>query len=266
MGLRQACRAAGIGVVTVSAHDGAVRGHRAVPALSARLVVSLGAPIEIHYDGRVRQLPSVVSAFLRPGVATPATILRSQQPIAYVELSASALQRLTGVPLRDLDAGGVEAGTILPWVGQLCEELAGCPAAHREAVLRVRLLDRLNETGHGGADEDAFRILQLIRARAGAVPVEELARHAHLSPRRLRDVMRHSLGITPKFASRVARLAFAVNRAGAGAHSWAQVAAESGYHDQSHLVHDFRELMNTTPTGWLDEEGRNLQGWRRPSP
>ncbi|MGW8651528.1 AraC family transcriptional regulator, partial [Nocardia salmonicida] len=61
------------------------------------------------------------------------------------------------------------------------------------------------------------------------------------------------------------RLESAVNRAGTGAASWAQVAAESGYHDQSHLVHDFRDLMNTTPTEWLDEEGRNLQGRQRPA-
>lgn len=264
--MRQACRAAGIGVVTVSGHDGAARRHRAVPALSARLVVSLGDPIEIHYDGRVRQLQSVVSGFMRPGAATPSTILRARQPIVYVELAAPALRRLTGVPLSEMDAGGVEAGAVLPRVDELCGELADCQAAHRAAVLRVRLLERLNETGRSGVDDDAFQALQLIGARAGSVPVEELARYAHLSPRRLRAVMRHSLGITPKFASRVARLAFAANRAGAGAGSWAEVAADAGYHDQSHLVHDFRDLMNTTPTGWLDEEGRNLQGWRRPSP
>ena len=87
--------------------------------------------------------------------------------------------------------------------------------------------------------------------------VGELARAAHLSPRRLRHVMRRSLGVTPKFASRVARLASAVSRAGAGAASWAEMAADSGYHDQSHLVRDFRDLMDTSPTAWLDEEGRN---------
>ncbi|MDJ0392428.1 hypothetical protein QMK17_03655 [Rhodococcus sp. G-MC3] len=75
--------------------------------------------------------------------------------------------------------------------------------------------------------------------------------------------MRRSVGIGPKFASRVARLAAAVSCSGDGATSWAQVAAESGYHDQSHLVHDFSDLMATTPSAWLDEEGRNLQGKTR---
>jgi len=264
--LRQACRAAGIGVVAVSGHDGRPRVHRAVPALSARLVVSLSDPIEVRYDGRTRKTQAVVAGLMRPGVATPATILRSQQPVAYAELSPSALQQLTGVPLSEMDAGGVSADAVLPWVAALCEELADRPVGQREAVMRVRLLERLDRAGHGSGPEDALRTLGMIGASGGTASVAELARYAHLSPRRLRYVMRRSLGITPKFASRVARLASAVSRAGAGADSWAQVAAESGYHDQSHLVHDFRDLMNTTPAAWLDEEGRNLQGWRRPAP
>lgn len=266
MELRQACRIAGIGVVAISGHDGQPRLHRAVPALSARLVVSLGAPIEVHYDGQTQNAQAVVAGLMRPRVATPATILRSQQPMAYAELSPSTLQRLTGVPLSEVDAGGVSADVVLPWVNSLCEELADHPVGHREAVMRVRLLEHLRRAGQGRGPEDALRTLGVIEASGGTASVEELARDAHLSPRHLRYVMRRSLGVTPKFASRVARLASAVSRAGAGADSWAQVAAESGYHDQSHLVRDFRDLMNTTPTAWLDEEGRNLQGWQRPAP
>ncbi|WP_245546915.1 helix-turn-helix domain-containing protein [Nocardia brevicatena] len=223
-------------------------------------------PIEVHYDGQARNAQAVVAGLMRPGVATPIVTLRSQQPTVYVELSPSALQRLTGVPLGEMDAGGVSADAVLPWVNSLGEELVDHPVDHQEALVRVRLLDRLSRADDVRASEDALRSLVTIEAGGGTTSVEELARDAHLSPRRLRDVMRHSLGITPKFASRVARLACAVSRAGAGAASWAQVAAESGYHDQSHLVREFRDLMDTTPTAWLVEEGRNLQGRRRPSP
>ncbi|WP_324267102.1 helix-turn-helix domain-containing protein [Saccharopolyspora mangrovi] len=187
--------------------------------------------------------------------------------MAYAELSPAALQRLTRVPLREIDAGGVSAEAVLPWVKSLSEELADHPVAQREAVMRVRLLDQLHRADHDDlGSEGALRTLDLIRVRRGIVSVEELADEVHVSPRRLRYVMRRSLGVTPKFASRVARLGSAVSRAGAGAASWAEVAADSGYHDQSHLVRDFRDLMDTSPTAWLDEEGRNLQGWRRPAP
>lgn len=264
--MRQACRASGIGVVTISEHNGQPRLHRTVPALSARLVVSLDGPIEVRYGANVAQAPGFVAGLMRPGLASPTTTLRSGQPTAYVELSPSALRRLTGVPLSEVDAGGVSTDAVLPWVTSLAEELTDHPVGYREGVLRARLLERLNLDDHPTGAEDALQALDLIRATGGAVSVEDLACHVHLSARRLRSVMLDTLGTTPKFASRVARLGRAVSRASAGAGSWAEVAAESGYHDQSHLVHDFRRLMGTTPTGWLDEEGRNLQGWQRPAP
>ncbi|MFE7802085.1 helix-turn-helix domain-containing protein [Nocardia sp. NPDC057440] len=227
--------------------------------------MSLDGPIEVHYDTRVHHARAIVAGFMRPGIVAAATTLRSQQPIAYVELSPSALQRLTGVPLSEIDAGGVSADEVLPWVNSLSEELADRPVDQREAVLRARLLDQLHRTDDAGS-EDAFRTLDQIRDTRGTASVEDLAQSSHLSPRRLRYVMRRSLGISPKFASRVARLGSALTGASAGAGSWAEVAAEYGYHDQSHLVHDFRDLMGTSPTAWLDEEGRNLQGWQRPAP
>ncbi|ORL31100.1 helix-turn-helix domain-containing protein [Prescottella equi] len=266
MDLRQACRAAGIGVVSVSTHSGPERVHRAVPTLTTRLVVSLGAPIEVRYDARTTHTNAVLTGLMRPGVATSATVLRPQQPTVYVELTAPALQRLTWMPPSELDAGGVSADAVLPWAGSLRQELTDRPAHQREAVVRRRLLEELASSRRSWGNDDAFRTLALIDAHDGTMSADELARAAHLSPRRLRDVMGQALGVTPKFASRVARLGAAVNRAGAGAASWADVASASGYHDQSHLVRDFRDLMDTTPTAWLGEEGRNLQGWRRPQP
>ncbi|MFF3976192.1 helix-turn-helix domain-containing protein [Streptomyces sp. NPDC001828] len=181
-----------------------------------------------------------------------------------VELSIAAAQRLTGVPLSDVDAGGLDAYELLPWLRLLAEELADRPADRRAALMRRRLLDQLGRAERPGVSTYTVEALRVIRAGHGQVPVEEVARQVHLSPRRLRQVMRSEVGIGPKFASRVARLNIALRRAGEGAGSWAQIAAESAYHDQSHLVRDFQDLMRTTPTAWLAEEGRNLQADGRP--
>ncbi|MDS1270683.1 helix-turn-helix transcriptional regulator [Lipingzhangella sp. LS1_29] len=266
MELREACRAAGIGVVVTSDHVGPPRLHRAVPALYARLVISLGAPIEVRYDGHVHHMPAVVAGLMRPGIATPTLTLRSNQPTVYVELSPLTLHRLTGVPPSAVDAGGIDADVLLPWVGWARAELATHPVQQRAWLMRVRLLEQLERANRIAASHDALASLRFIASSGGRVSVTELARHAHLSPRHLRHVMRHELGIGPKFAARVARLGTAVRRASEGADSWAQVAADSGYSDQSHLVREFTELMRTTPSGWLAEESRNLQGWRQPAP
>ncbi|MES9525319.1 helix-turn-helix domain-containing protein [Streptomyces capoamus] len=260
MELRQACRAAGIGVVAVSEHTGPPRLHRALPVLSSRLVVSLGAPIDVRYGDHARRAQAVVTGMMRPGTATPCLILRPRQPVVYVELSPTATQRLTGVPVSEVDAGGLDADVLLPWLGLLSEELADRPAGARAPLMRRRLLDHLARADRPEVSPYAVEALRIIRAGRGRVSVEDVARQVHLSPRRLRHVMGSEVGIGPKFASRVARLADAVRRASQGADSWAQIAAESAYHDQSHLVRDFHDLMRTTPSAWLAEEGRNLQG------
>lgn len=90
----------------------------------------------------------------------------------------------------------------------------------------------------------------------------ELARQLHLSERQLRHVMARDIGVGPKFAARIARFAAALRGAAAGAPTWSSVAASAGFYDQSHLVEHFQALMGTTPTQWLAEERRNLQGWR----
>ncbi|WP_432155288.1 helix-turn-helix domain-containing protein [Streptomyces sp. bgisy153] len=263
---RQACRAAGIGVVAVSEHTGPPRLHRALPLLASRLVVSLGPPIDVRYGDHTRRVPAVVTGLMRPGTATPSLTLLPDQPMVYVELSPLAAQRLTGVPVGEVDAGGLDADLLLPWLRDLREELADSPAGLRAPLMRRRLLDRLARTSPPDVSPYAIEALRIIRAGHGGVSVEDVARQVHLSPRRLRQVMGSAVGVGPKFASRVARLAAAAHRAGQGAESWAQIAAESAYHDQSHLVRDFRDLMRTTPSGWLAEEGRNLQGPPRPAP
>jgi AraC-like DNA-binding protein len=39
----------------------------------------------------------------------------------------------------------------------------------------------------------------------------------------------------------------------------ARVAADCGYHDQSHLVRDFRAFTGLAPSQWLQRELRNVQ-------
>lgn len=258
--------AAGIGAVAVSEHTGPPRLHRALPLLSCRLVVSLGTPIEVRYGDQARRVQAVVTGMMRPGTGTPALTLRPQQPMVYVELSPAATQRLTGVPLGEVDAGGLDANDLLPWLGRVSEELADLPAGERVTLMRRRLLDHLARAGRPDVSPYAVEALRVIRVGDGRIPVEDVARQVHLSPRRLRQVMGSAVGIGPKFASRVARLTATLRRAGEGAGSWADIAAECAYHDQSHLVRDFQDLMRTTPSAWLAEEGRNLQGESRTLP
>jgi len=70
-----------------------------------------------------------------------------------------------------------------------------------------------------------------------------------LSPRRFIEVFREQVGMTPKLFCRVRRFQRAVQSIAAGRKvEWTEVALESGYFDQAHFNHDFREFSGFTPT------------------
>lgn len=67
------------------------------------------------------------------------------------------------------------------------------------------------------------------------------------SDRRFITLFTHAVGLPPKLYSRVQRLHRVVKQIAHGRCDLAQVAADNGYYDQSHLNRDFREFAGVTP-------------------
>lgn len=68
------------------------------------------------------------------------------------------------------------------------------------------------------------------------------------TPRRLGREFAEHIGLTPKRFARVRRFQRVVRAAASSADpDWAGLAAEHGFHDQAHLIHDFRSFAATTP-------------------
>jgi AraC-like DNA-binding protein len=110
-----------------------------------------------------------------------------------------------------------------------------------EAALAQRL-----EAGPAVDPEVGFAWRQLAISH-GQVRVERLAAEVGWSRKRLWSRFRSQIGRTPKHAARLVRFDHAAHRLAAG-DSPAQVAAESGYVDQSHLHRDVRTFAGLTPT------------------
>ena len=70
-------------------------------------------------------------------------------------------------------------------------------------------------------------------------------------PKRFVRRFRDQIGLTPKRFARVRRLQRLLGAVARDAGvEWAEAAAEHGYYDQAHLIHDFRELTGITPTAY----------------
>ncbi len=69
--------------------------------------------------------------------------------------------------------------------------------------------------------------------------------------------------MTPKVFARLARLKAAMRLSeGQVRPEWAEIAAATGYFDQSHMVRDFRDLNGATPVAFV-ELGRRAKEYRR---
>jgi len=80
--------------------------------------------------------------------------------------------------------------------------------------------------------------------------IDEHARSAGLSCRQLRHLFRLELGMGPKHYSRIARLRRLLASARTKT-SWVDLALESGFYDQAHMIREFRDLLNAPPETFL---------------
>jgi AraC-like DNA-binding protein len=83
------------------------------------------------------------------------------------------------------------------------------------------------------------------------VSVAEARSRVGLLPKTFVRRFREEVGLAPKRLSRVRRLQRIVGSIrGHSGVDWSMVAAEHGYTDQAHFIHDFRDLTDMTPTAY----------------
>ena len=166
---------------------------------------------------------SVVGVHLRPGYA--AVVL--------------------GLPPGELSDRHVDLDAL--W-GRRARELrerlcAATTTEQRFAILEAELVSRINERHVHPVVRYALDVLARPEARVG-----DIAKYAGLSQRRLIEVFTADVGITPKRFNRVLRFHRATALARSATLDWTRIAHECGYYDQAHLIHDFRELAELTPS------------------
>jgi AraC-like DNA-binding protein len=164
-----------------------------------------------------------------------------------INLTPLGAYRLLGLPMGELANQVVELDALRGRVvAELVERLAvapSWPAAFDilDGVLAGWIAD--------GPDVDpavAWAWDQLTRSH-GLVPVGLLADEIGWSRRHLVSRFRQQVGLPPKATGRVLRFRRAVELLGLPG-SIADVAAECGYADHSHLVREFRSLAGCTPS------------------
>lgn len=94
------------------------------------------------------------------------------------------------------------------------------------------------------------QMVRHIEAAHGALRIDTLAQQLGRSPRQLQRLFLEQVGIPAKFFACIVRLRRARSLLASGAHAdLADVAAQAGYADQSHMTREFSRLAGCSPAG-----------------
>jgi len=219
--------------------------ERVVPTGTLELAVSLveddGRNHDIPGGGRLSSGALVSGAYRRPFTFDT----RDDASVVGVHLRPGCAGAILGVPPGELTDQHVDLEAL--WgrrARELRERLCAAATTHqRFAILEAELASRLYERRVHPAVAYALDALARPEARVG-----DIAKGAGLSQRRLIELFNTAVGITPKRFGRIIRFHRATALARSSAFDWTRVAHECGYYDQAHLIHDFRELADITPS------------------
>jgi AraC-like DNA-binding protein len=194
--------------------------------------------------------------------------LRSQ----YISIEPAAIQSAMGIVFRPGGARGFFAppssdfyNQIVPldavWgrsLTRLQERLAGAPTPREKLRMLEAALRQLLRTG-SDAQFTVHDAVQHSLLAFGSVPhvrtVSDISKESGISRRRLSQLFREQVGMTPKLYCRLMRFRQVLRQIADGRGvNWADVASAGGYFDQAHLTHEFREFSGFSPTAFLEAE------------
>jgi len=190
----------------------------------------------------------------------PITATRFFQPPPDTEMTGIRIRPEWCPALFGLGAGEIRDGLLhaprAGWTDSLRLRLArSCDAIQVTALLSEALIARRPPDSLGASTLVAHRALERLRRRdAPPASLRALAREFGLSPRHVRRVVRDNCGFGIKWFQRVRRFHRAVSAAaGVREPCWPALAADTGYYDQAHMIHEFRALSGLTPVELVAE-------------
>ncbi|MGW2476112.1 helix-turn-helix domain-containing protein [Streptomyces sp. NPDC001665] len=243
-------RVAGVGMAGFGVHDlGALRmvPH---PAVTLLLEFGAGTPVLDRATGEQQRGCLVAGPGLGAGGAV--RVRGENVECVQVRLSPVIARAVLGVEPSELDGAVVPLDAL--WgreASRIRERLGEARSWQARFALADALITRRYAAGTPVDPEVAWAWRRLTDGH-GLPRVEELAADVGWSRKRLWSRFRSQLGLPPKRAATLVRFDHAAHRLVAG-EGPAQVAADAGYADQSHLHREVMAFTGATPAGLAAE-------------
>ena len=168
-----------------------------------------------------------------------------------------ALFRLTGMPAQELNNEYLDAESVLSSEVRLVNEQL-YHAGDYKTMIQVaetfvqHLIKKVKKEAH--AVDTVSRLLLLSN---GNFSIDELAKQSFLSTKQFERKFKERTGVNPKLLARIARFDKAFRLKNLYPHyDWLRIAVECNYHDYQHLVRDYKDFTQLTPTAFHEIENK----------
>ncbi len=213
------------------------------------LIIHFGSPFaEVDPTGQFLKQPAAVVC----GQLTKPLVLHSSLNAGMIGIrfQPSGMAPFLSTPMQVLTDSRVSAENLFVDIDQLVEEImVSSNDAQRVAACYRFLIRSIN---FDRENISVRRALERIILARGNISVQSLASLMGMSRRSLELAFQKEVGISPKMYCRITRFRHLFDTVSNGPPvNWVQIALDSGFFDQSHLIRDFRRFAGDSPTSFL---------------
>lgn len=203
-----------------------------------------------NYGSETLEEPNAISVIGPQGWRRSRLIIRGHIESLVVMFQPCGFHALFSVPTLLLSNAGTEGHALLgPAISRLHQELGNLSSfSERAKALDAYCVHRL---AAAQSSDPVYKALQRLTETGGRIA--DVARQMGVSPRQLERKSLACAGLSPKTLTRIARFSRALQLRSEAALNWTEIAHAADYHDQMHLIRDFREFAGEAPTSALQE-------------
>lgn len=230
------------------------------PAAEQTLYFYPGNPVRNHIITQDQESKIPFSTIVGPQTARVNLSIQGDHLVIAVFFRPGGLQRLLGVPIPFIYGDDHVLDSSLIWPREMREIQNQLAEATDYPQMIGSIEDfllqqyrRLNPIIHR-----FDRVFERLLDVSHPVSIDYLADQSCLSPRQFERRFRERIGMSPKLFARISRFSQAFRLKDRYPQlSWLDIAFHCRYYDFQHLVRDFREFADTTPTQLLQQEGHS---------
>lgn len=231
------------------------------PATEQTLFFYPGNTTRNHVITQDKEAKIPFSTIVGPQTTRVNLSIQGDHLVIAVYFRPGGLQRLLGAPIPSIYGDEHVLDSSLIWPRQI-REIQTQLAEAKDYRQMISSVEELLLQQYRRLNPVLYRfdgVFERLLDAKHPVSIDYLADQSCLSPRQFERRFRERIGMSPKLFSRISRFSQAFRLKDRYPQlDWLDVALQCNYYDFQHLVRDFREFADTTPTQLLHQEGLSL--------